>query len=157
MSDFEERLKFGKEGEDEVYKYLIQRGWNLIPVVPVNKDIGQRVYVLDSDYPSVDTIAFKNGKTRWIEVKHRAAPSFYQDTWTVGMSKYYFNSYYKMQQESSIPVYIFFLIDWRDNDTPFGLYDKSLSMLCDTVHSRTKLSLFWDVEKLRKLSDYIND
>lgn len=151
---FEERLEYGKEGEDEVYNYLMQKGWSLIPTVPFKEDKGQRVYRLKNDYPSTDTIAFRKGISKWIEVKHKTHPSFYNGAWTVGMDKYYFSSYYRMQEDSGIDVSVFFLIDVSTHEKPFGLYDRSLSNLCGSVHSESKHSLFWDIAGLRKLSFY---
>lgn len=71
LNNFEDKLEYGKEAEDEIYNFLLRKGWSLVPTQPFKSDKGQRVYRLDDDYPAPDTIAFRKGDSRWIEVKHK--------------------------------------------------------------------------------------
>jgi len=154
LNNFEDRLEYGKEAEDEIYNFLLRKGWSLIPTQPFKSDKGQRVYRLEDDYPAPDTIAFKNGNSRWIEVKHKTHASEYKNVWTVGMEKRYFNDYLQIEKDSGIPVHIFFLVDVSDNKTPFGMFEKGLKFLLKSIHSRSDDYLFWDVSKLSRINLY---
>lgn len=149
LSTFAKRLAYGKEAEDVVYSFLKERGWSLIPTVPFEEDRGQRVYRLDDDYPAVDTIAFKNGNSRWIEVKHKVEPCWFRNQWTTGMEKRYFNAYCQIEEDSGIPVYVFFVVDYTEyEDAPYGIFDKSLKFLKSNINSRSDTDFFWKISDL---------
>ena len=68
MKDFEERLDFGKKAEFWVEKYLLKKGWYILPVEPL-EGRGQKVYSKNGENNSPDFLAFHTKRgTRWVEV-----------------------------------------------------------------------------------------
>jgi len=148
---FNNRLDFGRIGEDIVEEYLLNDGWSVIPIVP-RPGVGQKVYRKNGkNYPAPDFIVFKTDEiTSWVEVKHKSTFGEFNGNYTLGIEISYFKSYRRVGKISKMPVYLFFVVDTENGHR---IFYQSLTYLSKNIHSYTEEFYFWDYENLREVFD----
>lgn len=121
-TSFEESLRFGQEGEHEVARVLLQKaGVTLMPLYQF--DTTHAPFLLTFDFKKItcpDLLYFKQGKAYMVEVKTKNQwVRFLHKTLETGLDLRLWQEYRKIQQESNIPVYVFFN---HKQESPLGIY-----------------------------------
>ena len=126
MQNFEKSLEFGKTGESAIAEFLKRRGFNILPVYEKidNENKGPTLFMADgSSIIAPDMLVFGNGKTIWIEAKHKTAFTWHRITqrWVTGIDRHHYHQYLKIAEASEWPVWLLFLHkNGSAKDTPPG-------------------------------------
>lgn len=139
----------GAEGEKYIAAKLADFGYKVLYVggCQLYSITGERFY-------SVDLEPFKNGKTFWVQAKHKEPRSKYPDT---GMELWRYRNLVKHQKETGLQVLVLFTDtstqiygEWLDNlplcESGFG--SKANSKTGDTM-------IYWLLSKLKDYHDLI--
>lgn len=162
---FEETLKQGKIGESKIAEWLKSRGHNILPVYEIEKNqfAGPAVYSSSGEnIIAPDMLAFGNGKTIWIEAKHKDAFTWHRNTgtWNTGIDLHHYFQYQKILDLVDWPVWLLFLHKGgkaKDSpESPAGLFGNELRFLCENEHHRHMNHgkhgmVYWEISKLKKL------
>lgn len=161
---FEIKLQQGKIGEDLISRWLIGRGWNILPVYEqsINTGKGPRVFSAETNLVAPDALAFKAGKFMWVEAKTKSLFSFHRITgrYVTGIDLRHYNHYLHVVGISNTPLYLFFLHtglgesdDELEKDA--GLFFGDIQILKDCENHRSDKwgksgMVYWAKESLTK-------
>lgn len=104
----------GLDGEKYIQQILSEHGWRSIYVggKQFYEEFGSKFWV-------VDIVAWKEGKTIWVQAKSKEPRKYYPDT---GFELWRYKNYNKHQKESGLPILILFVEesgrvygDWLNN------------------------------------------
>jgi len=171
MTTFEQKLAFGKAGENLIANWLKRRGYSVLPVY--EKEIGEgkgpQVFTASGDFIAPDLLVFGRDSARvwWIEAKHKSAFTWHRVTsrWVTGIDLKHYQNYLTVQKLSPWPVWLLFLQrDGQAKDTPpgrvgpTGLYGGSLTHLQDCENHRhgnwgNGGMVYWAVGVLTEIAD----
>lgn len=171
MSDFQQSLESGKVGESQIAGWLRSRGQNILPVYEVadGQYKGPAVYSSEGEViVAPDMLCFGQGKTIWIEAKHKNAFTWHRKTqrFVTGIDLHHYEQYQKIMGLVDWPVWLLFLHrGGRAVDSPVspsGLYGNDLKKLIkienhryENPHGHQKHGMvYWSTDSLVKLSDY---
>ncbi len=168
MASFDSRLNEGKVGESEIAEWLKIRGHNVLPVYEIEKNQYSGPAVYTSKGESViapDMLIFGNGKTTWIEAKHKNAFTLHRITGNMvtGIDLHHYKQYQKILTLNEWPVYLMFLHrGGQAKDSPVsnsGLYCGELNHLMKNENHRhdnwgKSGMVYWAESTLQKLSGY---
>lgn len=169
---FDESLKEGKLGEGLIARWLLSRGWDLLPAyeIELEHDKGPQLYTAKhGKLIAPDFLGLKDPKISWIEAKTKSAFTWHRKTQTfqTGIDRRHWLEYVVVRETTKLPLWIFFLHKPGNNakDTPFGmispsgLYVQSLDKLCTTIdhehdnHGNSGM-VYWQESVLRKICTY---
>lgn len=163
---FEEYLKIGRVGEDLISKWLMRRGWSILPVYEISLETGKgpRVYCASGDLIAPDSLAFKDGKIMWVEAKFKSGFSLHRITghYVTGIDLKHYEHYLEVSRRSKYPLWLMFLHrghyakDSFDNET--GLFAQEIRKLEKTEHHRSDKwgkhgMVYWAKESLIKIAE----
>jgi hypothetical protein len=156
MTDFDQNLKQGKLAESKIIKWLIKKGWYVLPTYESSTQFkGPRLFgkeelvapdAIIMKVTEVQPDEFSAEKVRskqdsgWAEVKEKSVATWHHNTNTLedGIDLDHFKDYCKVERSTGIPVYFFILhaptdkIDGGAPDyviPPSGLFVAKLSFL----------------------------
>lgn len=112
---FEEQLKFGKEFEDKFAKWLIEKGWYVIPKYLYVKRGAPLLIGKNASYALPDLDCAKSGKRIWVECKRKKRMLYYPAT---GYPESNHNSYKKVQEITNSKIFVVF----KDDEEYYGNY-----------------------------------
>jgi len=165
MSAFKESLALGKTAETQVAKYLLSKGNKILPVYEIEETRfkGPVFHTAVRQLVAPDLLVFGAKKIFFAEVKRKSAFSWSRkyNQWETGIDLRHYLDYLALQDETEIPVWLFFLqCDGTAKDTPpgkispTGLFVAPLKHLrCHEGHRKYGM-VYWGVDSLRKLADY---
>lgn len=170
-STFSSRLQDGLLGEGKISKWLIGRGFNVLPAYEIEQSSGKgpRLFTGNGNLICPDLLCFKVGKVVWIEAKSKSAFTWYRKTktWQTGIDRKHWNHYQEVAKQSPWDVWLLFLHrpgalakDTPDGmESPTGLYGNSIQKLIhciDHEHENWGPSgmVYWSIENLLLLADY---
>ena len=165
---FQDSLDVGKAGETEISKWLMERGFNILPIYEVLQGNykGPTLYASSGEtIIAPDLLAFKGDKIIWFEAKHKTAFSWHRKTsrFVTGIDIHHYEQYQKISKLVDWPVWLLFLHKGgqaKDSPaSPSGLYGNDLIKLMDTVnhtHGNYGKSgmVYWAEQSLRKICNY---
>lgn len=126
--NFARQLEIGKIGESAIAQWMNRRGFHVLPVYEkeISEGKGPTLFMADGDQRvAPDMLCFQDGKTFWIEAKHKSAFTWHRKTqrWVTGIDRRHYYEYLSVQ--SSHPewkIWLLFLHQkGRAKDTPVGL------------------------------------
>ena len=172
MLSFAENLENGKAGESVIAKWLIRRGYAVLPVYEKILDDGKgpQLYTGGGGLVAPDLLAMKNRNILWFEAKHKTAFSWHRITnrWVTGIDFRHYREYIKIKNITSYPIWVLFLHKGgqaKDSppNSPAGLFGNELNVLMRNENhrhdnwGRTGM-VYWareiDGGALKKLADY---
>lgn len=168
---FSSRLSEGLIGEGVIAKWLIGRGYNVLPAyqVEVNSGKGPRVFTAAGQFVSPDMLCFNNTRTIWCEAKTKSAFTWHRNsgTWQTGIDMRHWEHYKVIAKISPWPVWLLFLhkpgSQAKDTpegkESPTGLYGNSVTVLRDCIHHDSDRygpsgMVYWCVDSLRLIAEY---
>ena len=168
QENFAKRYQFGRAGELEIQSRLKKAGYNILAtcqIVPESGHGGPRIVTPTKNDPVVaDFFVWRGVVSRWIEVKHKSAFSWYRKTscWVTGINLHQYRDYQEIERTSPWPLWLFFLHDGDYAigspfpDSPSGLFGNKLSYLTAHEHHRATQwgssgMVYWAIEQLEPL------
>lgn len=167
---FEEHLKMGQIGESEIARYLISRGWMVLPAyeIEISSGKGPRLFTVNGQLITPDALVFNAKQVSWVEMKMKSAFTWYRigHCWQDGIDKRHWEDYCKVADKTSWPVWIMFLHrpGGIAKDTPpslmppTGLWGQSIRRLREGIdHESDRHAngmVYWNLSVFKKLSDY---
>lgn len=168
---FAEQLYFGKVGEGRIARWLISRGWTVLPVYEkeIHEGKGPVVYSANSNLIAPDMLAFKLDEIKWIEAKTKSSFSWHRKTnkWVTGIDLRHYDDYLKVSKLCCWSMWLLFLhIDsCGAKDTPkeligmspIGLFGNTLSFLSQHENHRHDNwgkagMVYWTRDSLQKIT-----
>lgn len=168
MSSFEESLEEGKRGETAIAKWLMGKGFNILPVYEVDQGHFKGPVLYSSDGGTLicpDLLCMDSRKIIWIEAKHKNAFSWYRkkSIWTTGIDLKHYNDYIQIALCVSFPVWLFFLhkggVAKDSPPSPSGLFCNDIQTLRQTEDHRSMKwgphgMVYWSKDSLIQIADY---
>lgn len=138
---FDKSLSFGRVGEGRIARWLMSRGYAILPVYEkeINEGKGPQLFMLDRSLIAPDMLAFRgNEDVRWIEAKRKSVFTWHRKTerWVTGIDLKHYRNYLEVALRSPWPVYLLFLHESGDTTEgpgpcPTGLFGHELLWLAD--------------------------
>ena len=132
---FEEQLKYGKDFEDRMAWWLIQKGWFVTPKYLFCEEGAPLLIGRDNKYAIPDLDIAKDGKRLWIECKRKKRMFKHPATGYPESNQY---CYKKVQEITGDRVFIIFEDDTND---PIIWYGNYIDELEKYIYKRN-----WDFE-----------
>jgi hypothetical protein len=171
---FNDRLKTGLLGEDEISRWFIRKSFQVLPAyqIEVNHGKGPRLFTPDGQFISPDLLIFNSKKILWIEAKTKSAFTWHRqsNTFQTGIDRRHWNHYLEVEKRTPFPVWILFLHRQgciaKDTpagmESPSGLFGNSVPELNRTIHHQhdnwgPSGMVYWTVNALKKLADFLPD
>ena len=172
---FDDRLHAGLAGESVIARWMIGRGWTILPAYEkIEMDFkGPRILSASGELIAPDMLAFKfdgdGGQVHWIEAKTKAAFTWHRKTssYQDGIDKRCWEDYIKVYRLAPWPVWLMFLHGpghvAKDNPEgmipPIGLFGNTLDKLANCIdHPSDKWGpsgmVYWRAASLRKIATW---
>jgi len=147
---FQKQLKFGKVGESRIARWLMSKGYSVLPVY--EKELahgkGPVVYSVEQNLIAPDMLAYRKGKAIWIEAKTKSNFTWHRlsNEWVTGIDLRHYEDYIKIAEKAPWPVWILFLHlntsgakdtpAEQQGKSPVGLFGNDLKLLIENEHHR---------------------
>ena len=168
VANFKKQLEVGKTGETEIAKWLMSRGFNVLPIYEIAEGQFKGPALFSSGGENIiapDMLVFRDEKILWVEAKHKEAFTYHRITkrFVTGIDLHHYGQYRKINSLVAWPVWLLFLHRGgaaKDSEkSKSGLFGGELSYLetCENHrHDNWGKSgmVYWAEDKLKKLSDY---
>lgn len=165
---FRKALGFGKAGESAIAKWLIAKGYDVLPVYEtiIETGKGPQLFTLKGSYIAPDLLAFNATKVLWIEAKHKMAFSWHRIScqWVTGIDLRHYNEYCIINDRGPWPVMLLFLHEGgqaKDSpaSSPRGLFGNYLSYLREHESHRHQNwgrtgMVYWGIDDLKQFTDF---
>lgn len=135
------RLQQGKSAETKIANWLRYKcKYSIVPVYEVAEGQfkGPQVFTPSSELVAPDMFAFKDGRVRWVEAKHKSIFSWYRigQRWVTGIDRHHYRDYLQINLESPWPVWLLFYhtkiaTNEHGQESPTGLFGNDLITLQD--------------------------
>lgn len=164
-SAFQQKLAFGQAAESSIAKWLRGRGHFVLPVYDLEYDTGKgpRLFTPSGQLIAPDLLCIKDGKTIWVEAKHKTVFSWFRKTsrWVTGIDLRHYEDYCNVADQTDVPIWLIFLHrasipsgeDLRYGcpaECPTGLYGQDLK-ICrrneshrSNRHGRSGMVYWWE-------------
>lgn len=115
MTKFEESLEVGRLWEQRIARWLMLKGWLILPVYDYsgNDHKAPKLEALKKEDSLVlpDLLMFQQQRVQWMEVKYKESAVEYRKThqMVTGLNLRLWNHYKKVQEETGHPVFIAFI------------------------------------------------
>jgi len=175
MNGFNENLRQGLMAESLIAKWLVGRGWTILPAY--EKEPGEfkgpRIYSAVGQLISPDMLAFRygpdRGEIRWIEAKNKSAFAWYRkhQRWVDGIDKRCWLDYLELQKLAPWDIWLLFLHapGHLAKDTPpgkippTGMFGETIKKLANHIDHESERwgsggMVYWQVDDLRLLSSW---
>jgi len=175
MSSFTEQLEYGLAGESIIAKWLMSRGWALLPAYEKEQGDfkGPRILSATGDLISPDMLAFRfgdeGGQVHWIEAKSKAAFTWYRirGTYQDGIDRRHWRHYLHVCKLAPWPVWLLFLHapghvakdNPPDKTPPVGLFGNRVDRLAALIdhesdnHGPSGM-VYWNINSLRVIASW---
>ena len=147
---FQNSLQFGRIAEGVIAQWLASKGLAILPAYEIEKSSGKgpQLFTASNSYVSPDMLAI-GPNMFWAEAKHKSVFTWYRKTseWTTGIDLRHYEEYLKVQEKTSIPVWVFFyhmnsVPSFEDRqhgcpaNCPTGLFGAHITHLRSNEHHR---------------------
>jgi len=164
---FDSQLKYGQEAERHISRWLMSRGWSILPVYETEglDYKGPRFFTASKQLVAPDLLAIKQGRFCWVEAKHKTVFSWYRigQYWCTGIDVHHWLDYQKLATlHPSIDFWILFLhrqvsTPEGDGRSPIGLFGNRISKLAvQFSHMSDKWGrhgmIYWALSHLKLLA-----
>tara|TARA_Y100001937_G_scaffold49026_1_gene68335 strand:+ start:1161 stop:1649 length:489 start_codon:yes stop_codon:yes gene_type:complete len=105
--NFKQALAFGQDGEREIAKKLITKGFYVLPLYQFQDEISPKI-IGNENYISPDLICFKNNNTIFIEVKSKRQWVYWKGQLETGCNYQHYKHYRDIAAKTKIKTYMVF-------------------------------------------------
>jgi hypothetical protein len=150
---FQQALAFGRIGENYIVRYLLRKGWSLLPVYEIETEESNKGPRLtlpdDSELVAPDCLMFRQGRVCWVETKRKSNFTWHRNSaeWTTGIDVEYYEHYLEIRRRFGFDLWLLFLhldpqpsaADLRYQcpaECPTGLFGGEISALKELEHHR---------------------
>lgn len=165
--DFQRKLGFGQSAENEIAKWLISKGYSILPVYETEGDDhkGPRLFSASRQHIAPDILALKGGWIMWVEAKHKTVFTWYRikQQWETGIDIVQYDHYLNIAKLFPHPLWLMFLHKCAethegDGHSPTGLYGGEIKHLSACESHRSPNwgrggMVYWAESDLKKLAD----
>lgn len=121
QQQFQAKLAWGQLAETDIAAWLMSRGAKLLPAYDIEYDSGKgpRLFGKDFQAATPDFLIWRQGKSLWIEAKHKTVFTWRytnarkglsaERCWETGIDYHHWLDYGRIQQETGMPVWLLFL------------------------------------------------
>lgn len=166
LNSFEKKLQSGRVGESRIARWLIKKGYSILPVyeIEIQTGKGPRLFTAKKNIIAPDMIVFRSDRTLWIEAKHKSAFSWHRisSRWVTGIDLRHYLDYCEIEDQSNFRVWLMFLHEGgqaKDSpaNSPSGLFGRGLAFLRKNENHRSGNwgsggMVYWAENKLNKLA-----
>lgn len=151
--NFNELLKFGEEGEKDIALWLINKGYNVLPLYQFEADQSPKIFG-NEVCVSPDLVVFKEKTCTFVEVKRKTRWIKYKGTVETGCNYSTYLHYRKISENTGIKLFMIFKHEERN---PLGIYSINVNEKGRYWDGRVngikrhKEMYFWPLESLTKL------
>ena len=164
---FEEKLRNGQVAETQIAKWLMKKGYCVMPVYEkvIDEGKGPQIFSSDGELVAPDMQVFNAERTLWVEAKQKRVFTWHRITerWTTGIDLRHYNDYQQVAELSPWPVWLFFLHTQKHTtekpyNCPSGLYGRSLAYLNEHENHQSENwgptgMVYWAVDTLMRYTD----
>ena len=164
---FGRRLDYGQVVESAVARYLIQKGYSILPVYETMDAKGPRLMIENRPLVAPDMLAWAGHRVAWVEAKHKWGFSYHHTTrqWTCGIDLRHYLDYCIFAEAGPWPVWLFVVSEGKrtkgsPEGSPKGLYAHTLRHLSQHEHHRhpgggrvSEPMVYWSVTTFNRLED----
>ena len=172
MGRFDQTLAMGRVGESAISRWLQGRGHAVFPAYEIEKGSGKgpQLFAASGDLVLPDLLAFRAGRIRWFEAKHKTCFSWHRLTgrWVTGIDLRHYGEYREVAERTATPVWLLFFHPLAEpaasdrahgcpSECPTGLFGNDLAILarCENHrsdrHGRSGM-VYWAHDSLRRLA-----
>jgi len=163
MTDFKQTLAQGKLIETLIAKWLIKRGYTIIPIYEIadNQYKGPQIFTPHESIIAPDMLAFKDGYFYFIEAKFKSGFTKHDNTghYLTGIDLPHYRNYIKVMEHFNTDIRIIFVMEGKEvmgNTWNSGVYMGYLSEMVDCIHHTHEKGskhgmVYWDEEVLTKV------
>lgn len=151
MTGFDEKLRQGRLGESLIARWLMRRGFSVLPAYEVERGNGKgpRIFSMAGELVSPDLFVFKqgDGKVLWVEAKSKAAFTWHRisHSYQDGIDVRHWNDYSALRRRIDWPLWLLFLHGpghvAKDNPPsmipPTGLFGGEITRLATCIDHRS--------------------
>lgn len=156
LTNFEQQLAFGKEGEHEVGEYYMSINYSILPLYQFDDKIAPKIFTTNSSITSPDLFISGNNKYFWVEVKTKNRWIDFNGLQT-GCNYEHYLQYLEVKKITGMPVYLVFN---HKNIPPLGKFIIEIETIPFRIWDGynenngnyvTKPLVLWKYEQLTKL------
>ncbi len=128
---FDEQLRFGKVGEGRIARWLIAKGYSVLPIYEKERETGKGPVLYSADGVAVapDMVVYKGAVVKWLEAKTKSSFSWHRISgeWRTGIDLRHYEEYLKVARAAPWELWLLFLHlnPTGAKDTPLELVGKS--------------------------------
>lgn len=173
---FQQQYEYGKAAESCIARWLMRRGFSVLPVYEkiITEGKGPQLFSTDGDFIAPDMLVIKSSReVLFVEAKHKNAFSWHRKTqrFVTGIDWHHYQDYQKVAKKTGIPLWILFLQEGgiakdaplTHSNSPRGLFGNEIEILikkqnhCHGNWGRFGM-VYWAIESdggvLRQIASY---
>lgn len=171
MTTFSEKLERELMGESAVSRWLIAKGWTVLPAyeVEVGRGKGPRLFTGDGQLIAPDLLIFNERKVMWCEAKTKSSFTWHRKSasWQTGIDGRHWRDYVEVASRTPFPVWLLFLQrpGGMEKETPEGmrspswLYGNTIESLQGAIdHEFEDVGsggmVYWRIDALQRIAGY---
>lgn len=176
--EFNLAFSFGRIGEQVIARFLMERGWCILPVYEAELDdrdkvgCGPRIFGDGMKLIAPDFLTFKMKNMLWVEAKRKTHFAWYrkEQCWTTGIDRRCFDDYLGIRRRFDFPLWVLFLHESAEPsaedrrrecpaECPTGLFGQEIEKLADegkTRSFRNRRMIYWPVCELWRIASLEN-
>lgn len=113
LATFEGRLAMGRAGESLIARWLMRKGYNVLPAYEIAESQfkGPRIFSVERDLVAPDLLAFRQKRVLWVEAKSKAAFTWHRlsGTYQDGIDKRHWLDYLELRRRMPWDLWLLFL------------------------------------------------
>lgn len=172
MGRFEQTLAMGRVGESAISRWLQARGHAVFPAYEIEEGSGKgpQLFAASGDLVLPDLLAFRDGRIRWFEAKHKTCFSWHRLTqrWVTGIDLRHYGEYREVAARTGVPVWLLFFHPMAEpsgedmahgcpHECPTGLFGNDLDVLAECENHRSDRHgksgmVYWARDALRLIA-----
>jgi len=113
-SSFQKQLAFGAIAETLIAKWLMRKGYSVLPMYDIEYETGKgpRLFgsAANSQLVVPDFLGWKDGRQLWFEAKHKTTFTWYRkkSQWETGIDLHHWKSYLQVVERTRLPAVLLF-------------------------------------------------
>lgn len=152
---FEESLAFGENGEKQIALFLIEKGYNVLPLYQFEPKLTPRIFNQFKNFIAPDLMVFTDSNCSFVEVKSKQQWIKYGGVIETGCDYRHYVEYKQLSEMTKMPLHIVFN---HSIDSPSGYFYVNIETKGRYWDGKNNLGekkhrpmYFWQYNQLTKL------